>query len=162
MANPVDPLAELADILEPELQLGWQLAAGWWLLIISGLALVAVIAYRFYKKWRFLAAKRQAQLLLQQIDLQNHQAALHINQLIKRVLQHYAPSHPALSASTEQWQHFLQQQQPDVPLPTLTTLLYQANAETEAVQQFYHFTHNWLQKYGGGIPLWVKTEATDA
>lgn len=162
MANPVDPLAELADILEPELQLGWQLAPGWWLLIIIITALIAGIAYTFYKKWRFLAAKRQAQLLLQQVDLQHQQAALQINQLIKRVLQHYAPAHPALTASTEQWQRFLQQLQPDIPLPSLTSLLYQATAGTEATQQFYSFTTIWLQKYRGDVPLFIKAEAINA
>lgn len=147
--DPANPLAELADIIEPELNLPFQLAPGWWLLIILLLLLSGVLIVWLFRRWQFLAARREALLLLKQTDLTRNSAAADINLLLKRLLLHYSPAHPALTASGQQWQQFLQQQLPDISLPDLTPLLYSQTPDTEALQQFFQFARQWLLRFNG-------------
>jgi hypothetical protein len=143
MAAKQQLLEQLADISEPAYQLSWQIAPGAYILLVVAIAALAYAGLVFYRRWCYLAAKRQALTLLLQTQ---PEAANQINQLLKRVIKHYAPAHPVLTASTLQWQHFLQQQLPDTPLPPLASLLYQAGPDTEQNQQFYQFAQHWLQQ----------------
>lgn len=147
MADTPSPLDQLADISEPLLQTGFALAPAWWLLLASVIFALLYILLRLYKRWRYFAAKRQALRLLEQISPEPD-AAAHINQLLKRVLQHYQPSHPALTLPTQQWQSWLAQQH-SKPLPDLTRLLYQAGRDSSANEQFYQFAKTWLSNYRG-------------
>jgi len=151
MAETHSALEQLADISEPTLQLGFELAPAWWFLITLAVTGLLGLVWFFYRRWRYFAAKRHALTLLSQLASQN-QAASEINQLLKRVLQHYQPHHPALSMNTEQWQRWLAAQQ-QLPLPDLTALLYQAGHNAQACEQFYQFAKTWLSRYRGEAPL---------
>lgn len=151
MADTHSALEQLADISEPVLSSGLQLAPLWWLLLAAGLICLTYVVLRLYLRWRFLKAKRQALLQVNQMAQQPDAAAL--NQLIKRVLKHYQPEHPALAMGSQQWQRWLSMQH-STPLPDLTRLLYQPNtpkAEADA-QAFYQFTKQWLLQYDADAP----------
>lgn len=149
MADAFNPLADLADIIEPEFSSGLP-APGWWILTLLIIILLVSACWFFYRRWRFLAARRQAQDLFNHIDLQAADAPATINQLLKRLVLHYHPEQQKiLSASTEQWQQFLQQQLPDTPLPTLSELLYRPEPATASLQQFHHFAARWLKQFNG-------------
>lgn len=149
MADAFNPLADLADIIEPEFSSGLP-APGWWIVTLLLIILLATSCWYFYRRWRFLAAHRQAQVLFNNIDLQAEDAPTSINQLLKRLVLHYYPEQQKiLSANTEQWQQFLQQQLPDTPLPILSELLYRPTPATEALQQFHDFAAHWLKQFNG-------------
>ncbi|WP_166840571.1 DUF4381 family protein [Rheinheimera pleomorphica] len=151
MADTHSALEQLADIAEPETLQHFALAPLWWLLLALVLAGAVYLLLSLYQRWRYFAAKRQALQLLEQLALQND-APVQINLLLKRVLQHYQPGHPALSCSTTQWQHWLAQQHP-LPLPDLTQLLYQGRQDVEANEQLYQFARAWLTAYRGKAVL---------
>lgn len=127
--------AILADIIEPELLLQWQLAPGHGLVMLLVLLALTYIGYRYWQHYQSGAARRYTEQQLLQLDLQQPDAASQINQLLKRVVQHYAPAHPLLSASVDQWQAALQQLSAQ-PMPDLASLLYQNSATAEQLQQF--------------------------
>lgn len=147
MADTPSPLDQLADISEPALQTGFALAPGWWALLILACCALIYLLLRLYKRWRYFAARRQALQLLEQISIEPD-AAVQINQLLKRVLQHYQPLHPALTIPAQQWQCWLAQQH-NKPLPDLTRLLYQPGSDSKANEQFYQFAKAWLNGYRG-------------
>lgn len=150
MADTSSPLAQLADISEPELLLGFALAPVWWLLIALSVAGLCYLLLYCYRRWRYFAAKRQALQLLEQLYAGDN-AASQINQLLKRVLQHYQPAHPALSMSPLQWQRWLSAQHSQ-PLPDLTVLLYQPGQHSAATTAFYLFAKSWLTTYRAKAP----------
>jgi hypothetical protein len=156
MADPASELAQLADISEPPLQAGFALAPLWWLLIVLIVSAVAYVLVRLYRRWRYFAAKRDALVLLAQLS-PTATSATEINQLIKRVLQHYQPAHPALSMDSVHWQRWLAFQQAK-PLPDLATLLYQNHADAKACEQFYQFAQCWLSAYRGQAPLTIDAQ----
>lgn len=143
MAAKQQLLEQLADISEPAYQLSWQIPPGVYILLVVAIIALLYSGWLFYQRRRYLAAKRQAIALLSQLQ---PTATSQINQLLKRVIRHYAPTHPVLAASTLQWQHFLQQQLPDTVLPPLNALLYQANVDSDNNQQFYNFARQWLNQ----------------
>ncbi|WP_213994790.1 DUF4381 domain-containing protein [Arsukibacterium sp.] len=143
MAAEQQLLEQLVDIAEPAYSLPLQIPPGAYILLAIAIIAFSYCGWLCYKRWRYLAAKRQALVLLNQFE---PAAAGQINQLLKRVVKHYAPAHPVLTASTAQWHHFLQQQLPDKPLPPLSALLYQAGPENELQQQFYQFAQSWLKQ----------------
>lgn len=135
MSENIPLEAMLADIIEPELTVQWQLAPGHWLLILFTVLALAYIGFRRWQHYQQGAARRYTAQQLLQLDLQQHDAASQINQLLKRLVQHYAPAHPLLSAPVEHWQAALQQQSVQ-PLPDLASLLYQHKASPDQLQQF--------------------------
>lgn len=125
MAANSDLLQQLADIYEPELATSWQLAPGYWLIIVAVVSLLLLIGYCGYRRWRFNAAKRLALAELTTIDWQSPSAAATLNVLFKRVFKHYFPQHPLLSSNTQIWQAYWQTQLPNkLQLPDLQQLLY--------------------------------------
>ena len=155
MAETGSPLAQLADISEPELVLGFAMAPLWWLLIALLATSLLYLALRIYRRWRYFAAKRQAITLLEQLHNSGDNAA-EINQLLKRVLKHYQPAHPALSMDSAHWQQWLAAQS-NLPLPDLTALLYQRENNSTANASFYLFAKAWLQNYKAKAPLQTGT-----
>lgn len=133
---------QLVDIAEPSYQLAWQIPPGAYILLALAIIAFAYGSWLLYKRWRFLGAKRQAIALLNQLE---PEATSQINQLLKRVVKHYAPAHPVLTASTLQWQHFLQHYLPATALPDLNALLYHTEVNPEHRRQFYQFAGSWLR-----------------
>lgn len=150
MADTSSPLAQLADIAEPPWQSGFALAPIWWLLIVLIAGAVLYLLLRLYRRWRFFAAKREALAILAQLDPGTANAN-ELNLLVKRVLHHYQPGHPALSMDSVHWQRWLAFQHA-LPLPDLSALLYQNTQDATACAQFYYFAKAWLTAYRGQAP----------
>ncbi len=150
MADTHSPLHQLADIIEPSVQLGFNLPPLVWLLLALLCLGLIYWAWRRYQRWRFFAAKREALLLLTELAARPDSAS-QINQLLKRVLQHYQAAHPALTLPVAQWQHWLATVY-QAPLPNLNLLLYSKTPDQTASQQFYHFAIQWLHHYDGKAP----------
>ena len=150
---------QLVDIAEPSYQLAWQIPPGVYILLALAIIAFAYTGWLLHKRWRFLGAKRQAIALLNQLE---PEATSQINQLLKRVVKHYAPAHPVLTASTLQWQHFLQQHLPATALPDLSALLYHAEINPEHRRQFYQFAESWLRSLNPksliSTPLHIRSE----
>ncbi|WNO60717.1 DUF4381 domain-containing protein [Rheinheimera sp. MMS21-TC3] len=145
MMNTNPALASLADIVEPEFTVYFGLAPIYWLLLICTIAALAFTIWKLIQRHRYWLAKRQAIAQLDKLQ-QQPDTANQINLLLKRVLQHYQPKHPALSANTEQWQLWLAKHL-SLPLPNLNILLYSpAHSEAE-LNQFYVFAKQWLNQY---------------
>ncbi|KKO46855.1 hypothetical protein WG68_02615 [Arsukibacterium ikkense] len=157
-------LSQLVDIAEPAYLLPWQMPIGVYILLAISLLLLAGAGWWLYQRHRYFAARRHAISLLAQLKPQH---SSNINQLLKRVVLHYAPAHPVLSAPTEQWQAFLQQQLPVLALPSLAELLYQPEPDEQQQHAFYQFAHSWLrhcqpEKFAEVVPAAKQTEATNA
>lgn len=159
MAETGSPLAHLADISEPELVLGFALAPLWWLLIAVLTMALLYLALYFYRRWRYFAPKRQALLLLEQIHRSGDDPT-QINQLIKRVLRHYQPAHPALSMDSKHWQQWLAAQC-TAALPDLTALLYQRQGNSDVKAALYLFAKAWLSGYQAKAPLQTGTQEAE-
>lgn len=150
MAETQDALASLVDIVEPPLQTSLMPAPGWWFLLFIFLLVLSVSAIYLIRRRRYYQAKREAQTLLQQFSSAcTTNEAAQINQLLKRVVKHYQPHHPILSASTSGWQQWLQATLPHQPLPELNSLLYKDQAIKEDISLFYQFALMWLNRYTG-------------
>ncbi|MGI5309587.1 DUF4381 domain-containing protein [Rheinheimera sp. WS51] len=145
--NPNPALASLADIVEPEFSHSFGLAPIYWLLILGGLTALVFSVYKLIQRHHYWLAKRQALAQLNQLEQQPN-AGQQINQLLKRVLQHYQPNHPALSANTEQWQLWLAKHSSQA-LPNLNQLLYSKTSSETELNQFYIFAKHWLKQYQG-------------
>lgn len=145
MINTNPALASLADIVEPEFTAYFALAPIYWLLLICAIAALAFAAWKLIQRHRYWLAKRHAIVQLAKLQ-QQPDAANQINLLLKRVLQHYQPKHPALSASSAQWQAWLAKQSA-VALPNLTKLLYSTAYSEAELKQFYAFAKQWLNQY---------------
>ena len=146
MTEPHPLLAELADIVEAGQAPATGIAAGWWLL--SLLALLAAVLVVWLASKRRLQQQQQAALVaarheLQQLSQQKEPNAASINQLLKRLIRHYAPHSALLGCPVAEWQAFLQQQCPG-DWPDLTTLLYQQTPEPELAQRFAKLANTWL------------------
>jgi hypothetical protein len=150
MADTHSPLQQLADISEPAWQAGMALPPIAWLALVALSAALLYLAWRQYRRWRFFAAKRHALALLTKLAEQPDSAA-QINQLLKRVLQHYQKAHPALSLPVTQWQCWLLATH-KAALPDLSLLLYSAKPDHAASRQFYLFAEGWLRRYNGNAP----------
>ena len=159
MADMHSPLEQLADISEPAWHSDFSLPPIAWLALVVLLLAMGYAALRFYRRWRYFAAKREAMTLLSQLAGKPG-CATEINQLLKRVLQHYQPSHQALSLPVEKWQQWLSTGQ-TLQLPDLALLLYSAKPDPQAVQQFYLFAQHWLERYDGKA-LTVRRGGQDA
>ncbi|UZE97579.1 DUF4381 domain-containing protein [Alkalimarinus alittae] len=110
--TPEALLSQLKEIHEPAAIGLWPPAPGWWILIISTLFIITLMAYliRSYVKknaWK-KDAKQAIAAIGQQINERSPQQTLHlINQLIKRIAIHQLndPSIKALTGSA--WHQFL-------------------------------------------------------
>lgn len=162
MAEPQHALVNLADIVEPPLPTGIELAPGWWILLVTIILLFVLSAIWLLRRKRFYQPLRQAQSLLRQYSSEETIHAAQINQLLKRVLKHYQPGHPALASSVNTWQQWLQSTLPTIPLPDLNHLLYKDNPAQDDVSQFYRFAAQWLKQYKGDARPLETNGGTDA
>lgn len=150
MTDQAQLLSLLADINEPPYPDTPLLAPGHWLLIALAALGLAMLSYHLWRRWQQQAAKRQAWREFQRLDPQDELLATQLNQLLKRLLKSYWPSHPILSAGTADWQqHWQQCLPPDVRLPDLSVLLYQAPSQHSVAdrQQLYHAARLYLQAF---------------
>ncbi|SEA57157.1 DUF4381 family protein [Alkalimonas amylolytica] len=142
-------LAELADIIETDTAPAMGIAPGWWLVLL--LALLAAAAVVWLAKRRRQQLQKQAGLLAARAEMQRLVALetidpAAINQLLKRLIRHYAPNSPLLSCSTEEWQQFLQAQDTTLTWPDLNRLLYQPTPDSADVRHFSDCAKKWLDQ----------------
>ncbi|WP_337843609.1 DUF4381 family protein [Rheinheimera sp.] len=130
-----EPALQLADISEPALATFWPPAPLWWgLALVLFLLLVWMVRHLMRRRHKQLALRQARQEWAQLSPLQSAE----LNQLLKRLVKHYQPTHPALSAALPQWQQLLQSLHTE-PLPDLQHLLYQGAPAEQQQQQFYHW-----------------------
>jgi hypothetical protein len=150
MTDQAQLLSLLADISEPSYPDTPLLAPGHWLLIAFAALCLGMLSYRLWRRWQQQAAKRQAWREFQRLDPHDQLLATQLNQLLKRLLKSYWPNHPLLSAGTADWQqHWQQCLPPDVRLPDLSVLLYQAPSQHTLAdrQQLYQAARLYLQAF---------------
>lgn len=123
----------LADIQEPYLSSVWPLAPLWWLLLLLTLVSLAWAVRHLVHTWQKQQALREAKKEWQALEPGQ---TTELNQLVKRVIQHYKPLHPVLSAPLASWQAFLQSLT-STHVPPLEVLLYQPNPAPQLQQEFY-------------------------
>ena len=109
--NPMDPLAELRDIVTPPPPSAWPWAPGWWILLILGLLLLSTSIWWFWR-WRqrsrprHLALKQLAQLQQQEAD---PQTLRQLSQLLREVALQSHPWEQVACLNGKRWLEFLDQ-----------------------------------------------------
>ena len=109
--NPMDPLAELRDIVTPPPPSAWPWAPGWWILLILGLLLLSISIWWFWR-WRQrsrprrLALKQLAQLQQQEAD---PQTLRQLSQLLREVALQAYPWEQVACLNGKRWLEFLDQ-----------------------------------------------------
>ena len=107
--NGQDPLANLADIIEPTAPGFWPLSLAWWLSILIGIA-AAYLCFWLYKRTR-RPVQKQAMALLTEIvnrypqQLDNQQLYIELSALMRRLARTQYPESNALAGSA--WLDFL-------------------------------------------------------
>ena len=109
--NPMDPLAELRDIVTPPPPSAWPWAPGWWILLILGFLLFSTSIWWFWR-WRqrsrprHLALKQLAQLQQQEAD---PQTLRQLSQLLREVALQAHPWEQVACLNGKRWLEFLDQ-----------------------------------------------------
>ena len=109
--NPMDPLAELRDIVTPPPPSAWPWAPGWWILLILGFLLLSTSIWWFWR-WRqrsrprHLALKQLAQLQQQEVD---PQTLRQLSQLLREVALQSHPWEQVACLNGKRWLEFLDQ-----------------------------------------------------
>lgn len=107
--NPMDPLAELRDIVTPPPPSAWPWAPGWWILLTLGLLLLGTSIWWFWR-WRQrgrprrLALKQLAQLQQQEAD---PQTLRQLSQLLREVALQSHPWEQVACLNGKHWLEFL-------------------------------------------------------
>lgn len=140
--------AALADIQQPPLPDEFYLAPGYILLSLLLLILLSWFGWRLFQQYRRNSARRIALHLLEQINLQQKDAANQILLLLKQYLQTKKTGHPALAMQSAQFVTFLQQSASlEATPPELDTLLYGRAPAPAAVAAWHLFAKQWLVKH---------------
>lgn len=142
--TPVNPLlAQLDEVIVPAQVSPWPPAPLWWLIGAVVLALIGFGAWRYYQRHQFLAAKREAISLSQQL---NSEQCPQLHQLLKRLTQHYYGERLA-ALPTTQWQGVIEQLSGvAISHAQLTSLYQETNGSNELAaklkQAIEHFKTN--------------------
>lgn len=140
--------AALADIQQPPLPDEFYLAPGYLLLAVLILALVGWFIWRLLRQRRRNSARRLALQLLEQINLQQKDAANQILLLLKQYLQTKKPGHSALAMQSAQFVAFLQRSAAlDTPPPELDVLLYSPSSDPALIIAWQQYARQWLIKH---------------
>ena len=113
MKQPLDHLAQLRDIHQPNMIENWPPAPGWWLLAILALVFLIVVINRCLRHWRDNQYRREAikeinELLKDWQYHQNDQVYLtSLQELLKRVALTAFPRDKVASLTGEAWVQFL-------------------------------------------------------
>ncbi len=140
--------AALADIQQPPLADEFYLAPGYLLLAVLVLALLGWFGWRLVQQYRRNSARRLALQLLEQINLQQKDAANQILLLLKQYLQTKKAGHPALAMQSAQFVAFLQQSAAlQTAPPELDVLLYSPASDLALVTAWQQYARLWLVKH---------------
>ena len=109
--NPIDPLAELRDIVTPPPPSAWPWAPGWWILLILGLLLLST---GIWWLWRWQRRSRPRRMALKQLAQLQQQAAdpqtlRQLSQLLREVALQAHPWEQVACLNGRRWLEFLDQ-----------------------------------------------------
>lgn len=139
-----DPLAQLADIQQPEIVSFWYERPLWWLAILLLVAVLGVTAWRWYRRYQQQAPQREAIALLD--ALPNDCDASAITTLLKRYIKSRQPESPLLVAAPSQLQSLFTPPSDGIPLD-LTALHYQRSPERAAIEQYRQQVRLWIMQH---------------
>ncbi len=161
--NPQDPLANLRDIHLPDPVGWWPPAPGWWLLLLLALATLAFSLVWLIKRYRSNRYRREALVILIQLEASLAQQPLELCHAILALLRRTAKSaYPGqgleaellpqlfhrlnLSCRKPAFEPALQQQLKELP--------YQANPQipTHTAKELLVSTQHWIKKHRRGVP----------
>lgn len=104
---PNPALAQLQDIIHPEPIGAWPWAIGYWLVLALVIALITLLVIWRRKRARYLAPKKAAKQLLNQLDRQATSYASDVNSLLKRTAMSYLSRDAIASLDGEAWATWL-------------------------------------------------------
>lgn len=161
--NPQDPLANMRDIHLPDPVGWWPPAPGWWLLLLLALATLAFSLVWLIKCYRSNRYRREALVILIQLETSLAQQPLELCHAILALLRRTAKSaYPGqgleaellpqllqrlnLSCRKSAFDPALQQQLKELP--------YQANPQIPAQtpKELLVSTQRWIKKHRRGVP----------
>lgn len=147
---PNNPLSALKDIRLPE-EIGFQLAWGWWVLLLLGLvvAVSGIVWLRFYLRFLREKALKKAMKkdLIQQLNalIDSDNFALECSILLRRYAHYYYPSLKINAFSEGEWVDFLGQKMPMQPQLKQLFLqaIYQKNPDFDK-QALLIYSQKWI------------------
>ncbi|WOH37533.1 DUF4381 domain-containing protein [Thalassotalea fonticola] len=144
----MDPLANLQDIHLPENIHGWPVAPGWWLLLISLIAISVFAFKKFTAKRKQSSVKRQARKQLTELDNLTTEQSIAI---LKWVSMHYYKRSDVAAIHGDKLLTFLSNKLPKEQQANFVQL-----AENALMQQYRKSTHSlYSQELQQAALLWV-------
>ena len=153
--NPQDPLATLHALRTPALIGWWPPAPGWWLLLLTGLVVVATLIYLMHRRYRRNRYRRRALRQLQTLHT-DYLAKLdaghylgQINALLKSVALLAYPRPVVAAQHGANWRTFLNSSlPPDEQLPpAFDDAAYQKTCPEIDVAQVQRAAHHWIKHH---------------
>ncbi|MGW7677304.1 DUF4381 domain-containing protein [Shewanella sp. S23-S33] len=145
---PNPALAQLQDIIHPEPIGAWPWAIGYWLVLALVIALITLLVIWLRKRARYLAPKKAAKQLLNQLDKQATSYASDVNSLLKRTAMSYLSREAIASLDGEAWAAWLDSYLPEHKRQRIGALLakrHQASPLTLAeANELHQLTQAWL------------------
>lgn len=143
------PALPLADIHMPEQVSFWPLAYGWWI-VITLVVIILILTVRAILKRREQRLQRNFALAeLKAINLNHHNAAQQINQILKRAAMVYHSREKIASLTGPSWKAFLLDSMGKKPAKFDDQWLdfgYAPNVDQQQIYQYHEFAQLWLQK----------------
>ncbi|MGL6124494.1 MAG: DUF4381 domain-containing protein, partial [Shewanella sp.] len=106
-APPNPALAQLQDIIHPEPIGAWPWAIGYWLVLTLVIVLITLLVIWLRKRARYLAPKKAAKQLLNQLDRQAPSYVSDVNSVLKRTAMSYLGREAIASLDGEAWAAWL-------------------------------------------------------
>jgi len=152
--NPQDPLAQLHPLREPAVIGWWPLAPGWWILFGALLLLLAIVLYRYYRRYQSRRYRRLAQGQLGslyerwQAGGDASQFYADTNALLKATALCAYKRSDVAPLSGDHWTRFLVDSVPkiDEPPAELGENLYRQQPQGEP-RQLFEFASHWIQNH---------------
>lgn len=151
----VDPLAQLQDVISPDIPSWWPLAPIYWLLIVIAIVLIAVLVYLFKMHNKNKHKQQQAYLQLQQLKQNNANFVL-LNQLLKGVALLYFERRQVASLHGEEWFDFIQKHATEPIFASkqhFVERLYQVEQQS-CTKQDYQQAKTWIKN----LPTQIKKQ----
>ena len=143
--DPAD-LSKLHDIVTPPDVSWWPLAPGWLVLLAIAIAALCYYIYRFLRKWKGNAYRREA---LNQLNAA--ESASHIAEILKRTALVVAPREKIAQLNGGSWIDWLSEQsgaEPSEEVRTaLTRSLYHPAEPAKDLTGLKEFATNWISKH---------------
>ena len=106
-AAPNPALAELQDIIHPDPIGTWPWAIGYWLVLAIVISLITLLVIWLRKRARYLAPRRAAKQLLNQLDRQAPSYVSDVNSILKRTAMSYLSREAIASLDGKAWATWL-------------------------------------------------------